>query len=77
MTQFKLIAEMMDQAERAREHYLERGEGDRIPIGLYHVTGENMADAYVFMRLSEFEQKIDPLLKAYRLMEELRAKAEL
>lgn len=67
----------MDQAEQAQRYYRERGEGQRIPLGIYHVTGKNLADAYVFVRLSAFEEYFDPLLKAYRLMEELRAKAGL
>jgi hypothetical protein len=73
-TQYKLIAEALDQAEKAAAFYLEREEGKRIPIGLYHVTGEKLEDTYVFMRLGEFEEYFDPLLKAYRLAEEILAK---
>jgi len=68
---------MMAQAEAARDWYQKRGEGERIPIGLYHVTGTRMDDTYVFVRLSDFERYFDPLLKAYELMEELRGKAGL
>ena len=51
-----LIAEMLDQAVKAAEWYKRRGEGDRLPIGVYHVTGTRLDNAIVFMRLKDFEE---------------------
>jgi len=53
--QLGVIAEMMDQAERAAAWYERRGEGARTPLGVYHVTGSPLRRAYVFMRLADFE----------------------
>lgn len=68
---------MLDQSEKARDWYVKRGEGERIPIGIYHVVGSPLDDAYLFLRLCDFERYFDPLLKAYELMEELRAETGL
>lgn len=68
---------MMDQAEKAREFYLKRGEGDRIPIGIYHVVGSPLASSFVYLRLADFESYFDPLLKAHKLAEEVRVAAGL
>lgn len=51
-----LIADMLDQAVKAAEWYRRRGEGDRLPIGVYHVVGRKLDNAVVFMRLSDFEE---------------------
>lgn len=74
-TQFKLIAEMLDQAEKARDFYRDRGEGYRLPIGIYHVTGQRMDSAYVFLRLEDFEKYLDPLYDKQRFLDEINAKA--
>lgn len=50
-----LIAEMLDQAVKAADWYRRRGEGDRLPIGIYHVSGTHVDNAVVFMRLKDFE----------------------
>lgn len=50
-----LIAEMLDQAVKAAEWYRRRGEGERLPIGVYHVVGTHADNAVVFMRLKDFE----------------------
>lgn len=68
---------MLNQAEKAAEFYVERGEGERIPIGIYHVVGESLDSAYLFLRLKTFEEVFDPLLKSSRLVEEVREKAGL
>lgn len=54
-SQLVVIAEMMNQAEKAAEFYRRRGEGERLPVGIYHVSGTRLDNAYVFMRLSDFE----------------------
>jgi Holliday junction resolvase len=54
--QLVVIAEMMDQAEKAAEFYRRRGEGARLPVGIYHVSGTRLDNAYVFMRLDDFEE---------------------
>lgn len=51
-----LIADMLDQAVKAAGWYRKRGEGDRLPVGIYHVSGTRLDNAYVFMRLADFEQ---------------------
>ena len=51
-----VIREMLDQAIKAAEWYRRRGEGDRLPIGIYHVTGQHFDNAYVVMRLRDFEE---------------------
>lgn len=74
-SQFKLIAEMLDQAEKARDFYQQRGEGFRLPIGIYHVTGQKMENAYVFLRLEDFEKYLDPLYDRQKFLDEINAKA--
>lgn len=54
-SQLVVIREMMDQAVKAAEWYRKRGEGERLPIGVYHVTGTHLSNAVVFMRLKDFE----------------------
>lgn len=54
-TPMATIALMMDQAEKAAAWYERKGEGARLPMGIYHVSGTHLANAYVFMRLSDFE----------------------
>lgn len=76
-TQFKLISEMLDQAEKARDFYLKRGEGYRLPIGIYHVIGQKMDSAYVFLRLEDFEKHLDPLYDKQRFLDEIQVKAGL
>src|SRR5262245_32932694 len=44
-----IIATMLDQAVKAAEWYKRRGEGERLPIGIYHVTGTHLDNAVVFM----------------------------
>ena len=53
--QLKIIADMMDQAEKAAAYYERRGEGERLPLGVYHVSGSRLDNAYCFMRLKDFE----------------------
>lgn len=53
-SQLKLLAEMMDQARKAAEWYERRGEGNRLPVGIYHQTGSPYGHALVFMRLEDF-----------------------
>jgi len=50
-----LIAEMLDQAVKAADWYRRRGEGERLPIGIYHVTGTRVENSVVFMRLKDFK----------------------
>jgi len=51
-----VLRTMMDQAVKAAEWYRKRGEGDRLPIGVYHVTGERFENAFVVLRLKDFEE---------------------
>jgi hypothetical protein len=55
-SQLVVIREMLDQAVKAAEWYRRRGEGERLPIGVYHVTGTRLDNAVVFMRLKDFEE---------------------
>lgn len=54
-SQLVVIREMMDQARKAAAWYERRGEGERLPVGIYHVTGAHLDNALVFMRLADFE----------------------
>lgn len=50
-----VIREMVDQAVKAAQWYKRRGEGERLPIGVYHVVGSHFDNAVVFLRLKDFE----------------------
>ena len=65
-----MIREMLDQAVKAAEWYRRRGEGDRLPIGIYHVTGTRIDNAYVVMRLKDFEDYFGSQLPADRAVGE-------
>jgi len=65
-----VIREMLDQAVKAAEWYRRRGEGDRLPIGIYHVTGTRIDNAYVVMRLKDFEDYFGSQLPADRAVGE-------
>lgn len=54
-TGYVVFKTMIDQAVKAAEWYQRRGEGERLPIGVYHVTGERFDNAFVVMRLKDFE----------------------
>lgn len=54
-SQLVVIREMLDQAVKAAEWYKHRGEGERLPLGIYHVIGTRDENAYVFMRFKDFE----------------------
>jgi hypothetical protein len=51
-----ILAEMMDQAKKAAVWAKKHGQGDKLPIGVYHVTGTRIENAYVFMRLGDFQE---------------------
>jgi hypothetical protein len=53
-SQLVIIAEMLDQAEKAAAFYKRCGEGERLPLGIYHVSGTRDENAYVFLRLGDF-----------------------
>jgi Holliday junction resolvase len=59
-TQFVLIQDMMDQARKAAEWAKKRGEGDKLPVGIYHVTGHHLDTSIIFMRLDDFEEWFGP-----------------
>lgn len=51
----QILATMMDQAKKAAIWAQRRGKV-QLPIGVYHVTGTHIDNAYVFMRLGDFCQ---------------------
>lgn len=51
-----LVDGMMEQAKKAAEWSKKRDGKDRLPIGVYHVAGTRIENAYVVMRLGDFEE---------------------
>jgi hypothetical protein len=53
----KIINEMMLQAEAARDWFKRKSPqlSGKLPVGVYHVTGTHFDNAFVFMRLRDFE----------------------
>jgi len=49
------LQDMMAQAVKAAEAIKRRGDGERLPIGVYHVVGTHYDNALVFLRLRDFE----------------------
>lgn len=70
-SQLVIIREMLDQAVKAAEWYKRRGEGERLPIGAYHVTGQHLDNAYVFLRLKDFEDYFGGMVVKTKTVKEL------
>lgn len=54
----KLLVAAMAQSQAAREHYLKRDEGDRIPMVVMHPHGGRYEDSLVIFRIKDLPQII-------------------
>lgn len=54
-TPLLVLKEGMDQAVKSAAYSRRKDGVDRLPIVVYHVTGTHLDNAYVVMRLADFE----------------------
>lgn len=56
ISSIKIVQEMMDQAVKAAAWSAKRGEGDKLPMGIYHVKGTPFRKALVFHQLGDWRE---------------------